>query len=63
MDNQPQPNKQKQIQIQVTETAKNPIYANAMQVRHTGDEFVLDFLKLFPPTATLNPELLLVPAI
>ena len=43
------------------ETAKDPIYANAMQVSHTQDEFILDFMKFFPPTATLNARVVVTP--
>ena len=43
------------------ETAKDPIYANAMQVSHTQDEFIMDFMKIFPPSATLNARIVITP--
>jgi hypothetical protein len=58
MGNQPE---QKQVQIQIMDTAKDPIYANAMQVSHTQDEFIMDFMKFFPPTATLNARIIITP--
>ena len=58
MENKQQP---KQMQVQIMDTAKNPIYANAMQITHTKDEFVLNFLKIFAPTATLNVRIITSP--
>ena len=49
------------MSIEVMPTAKDVIYTNAMQVSHTRDEFILDFLKLFPPTGTLNARVVTSP--
>jgi hypothetical protein len=49
------------MQIQVMPTAKDPIYSNGMQIRNTREEFVLDFMKLFPPTGTLNARIITSP--
>ncbi len=43
-----QPSGQQQIQIKVPDDVLKGIYANAMQVTHTQEEFVLDFLNLSP---------------
>ncbi len=32
-----------------------------MQILHTKEEFVLDFLNVFPPTGTLNSRVILSP--
>lgn len=32
-----------------------------MQILHTKEEFVLDFLNIFPPTGTLNSRIILSP--
>ncbi len=32
-----------------------------MQILHTKEEFVLDFLNIFPPTGTLNARIILSP--
>lgn len=37
-----------QIQIKVPDAVLSGTYANAMQVSHTQEEFVLDFLNLAP---------------
>jgi hypothetical protein len=33
-----------------------------MQVMHTQEEFVLDFLNMFPPTGTLNARIIVSPS-
>ena len=37
-----------QIQIRASDELIRGVYANAMQVVHTKEEFVLDFMNLFP---------------
>lgn len=32
-----------------------------MQILHTKEEFVLDFLNVFPPTGTLNSRIIVSP--
>lgn len=44
---QPNPN-QKQIQIKISDEVLKGAYANAMQVLHSQEEFVLDFMNLSP---------------
>ncbi|MEK7651888.1 MAG: DUF3467 domain-containing protein [Patescibacteria group bacterium] len=42
-------NKQdQQIQVKITDEILKGVYANTMQVSHTPDEFVLDFMNIFP---------------
>jgi hypothetical protein len=36
--------------------------ASMMQVLHTKEEFVLDFLNVFPPTGTLNARIIVSPS-
>jgi hypothetical protein len=36
-------------------------YANMMQVSHTGEEFVLDFMSAFPPAGELVSRLIVSP--
>lgn len=43
----PQQN-QKQMQIKISDDVLKGSYANAMQVAHSKEEFVLDFLNLSP---------------
>ena len=47
-NNQNQPKNQPQIQIKITDDVLRGVYANAMQVIHTPEEFVLDFMNLSP---------------
>ncbi len=46
--NEPQKNSQKQLQIKISDDVLKGVYANAMQVFHTKEEFVLDFMNLSP---------------
>ncbi len=39
---------QKQLQIKVSDDVLKGAYANAMQILHTKEEFVLDFMNLSP---------------
>ncbi len=41
-------NQEKQIQVKITDEVLKGVYANTMQVSHTNDEFVLDFMNIFP---------------
>jgi len=53
---------QNQIQIKATDEVLKGVYSNAMQVSHTKQEFVLDFMNMFPPTGTLNARVIVSPA-
>lgn len=56
------PEGQMQIQIKATDEVLKGVYSNAMQVLHTKQEFVLDFMNMFPPTGTLNARVIVSPA-
>ena len=56
-DQQPQ----QQIQIKADEATLKGAYANMANILHTKEEFVIDFLNIFPPTGTLNARLILSP--
>lgn len=45
-----QPNQpgQKQIQIKIEDPVLKGVYANAMAVSHSKEEFVLDFMNIYP---------------
>jgi len=49
------------IQIKATDEKLKGEYSNVMQILHTKEEFVLDFLNIFPPTGTLNSRVILSP--
>lgn len=56
--NKQQPN---QIQIKATDEKLKGEYSNVMQIIHTKEEFVMDFLNVFPPTGTLNSRIIVSP--
>lgn len=53
---------QRQIQIKASDEKLKGEYANMMQVMHTQEEFVIDFLNIFPPTGTLNARIIISPS-
>lgn len=50
-----------QVQIKATDDKLRGEYSNMMQILHTKDEFLLDFLNIFPPTGTLNSRIIVSP--
>ena len=52
---------QAQIKIKATDEKLKGDYSNMMQILHTKEEFVLDFLNIFPPTGTLNSRVIVSP--
>jgi len=51
----------KQMQVKVTDEVLKGVYANMVQVGHTPEEFILDFMNLFPPTGMLTSRVILSP--
>jgi hypothetical protein len=56
-----EPTQQRQVQIKADDKVLRGLYANAMQVHHTQEEFVLDFLNVLPPSATLGARVVVSP--
>ncbi len=50
--NQPNQAQSKQLQIKISDEMLKGVYANAMQVAHSQEEFMLDFLNLSPHLGT-----------
>ncbi len=52
------------ISIKVPEDVEKGVYANAMQVGHSRDEFVLDFINFIPHqnSGTVNARVVLTPS-
>jgi Protein of unknown function (DUF3467) len=50
-----------QMQIKAPDEILKGEYANAMQVMHTKEEFVMDFLSTFPPVANLVSRVIVSP--
>ena len=59
---QPNQNQQPQLQIKVDDKMLEGRYANGMQVQHTKEEFVLDFLNVYPPAGTLQARIIVSPS-
>ncbi len=53
---------QQQIQVKASDEILKGVYANMVQVGHTGEEFILDFMNIFPPTGILASRVVLSPA-
>ena len=51
-----------QIDIKATDEKLAGIYANMMQVSHNKEEFIFDFVSLFPPSGQLVSRVLVSPA-
>lgn len=58
MSQQPQG---QQIQIKADDAMLRGAYANTTNIFHTKEEFLLDFMNIFPPTGTLNARIILSP--
>jgi hypothetical protein len=51
-----------QVQIKASDEKLAGQYANMMQVSHTREEFVLDFVNVLPPSGQLVSRILVSPA-
>lgn len=56
-----QNNNQKQLQLKADDATLRGTYSNNMQAAHTKEEFVIDFMNMFPPVATLNARVIVSP--
>lgn len=50
-----------QMQIKITDEILRGVYANAMYVMTTPDEFVVDFVNTFPPNGVVNSRVIVSP--
>jgi hypothetical protein len=55
------PQKKKGVQIKVPEEVAKGAYANTMAVFHTREEFVIDFLNVFPHTGIATARIITCP--
>ncbi len=53
--------KRKGVQVKVPDEVARGAYANAMAVFHTREEFVIDFLNVFPPTGVATARIITSP--
>jgi hypothetical protein len=49
------------IQIKAKDEILEGKYANVIQIQHSKEEFVLDFMSIFPPIGNLNNRVILSP--
>ena len=52
---------QQKLEIKASDEVLKGEYANAVNIFHTGEAFVLDFMNIFPPTGTLNARIIVSP--
>ena len=53
--------KQQKLQVKMPEGVLPGVYANQMLVSHTREEFLLDFINLFPPEGVVNARVIVSP--
>ena len=51
----------KKIEIKIADNIPGGQYANAMQIRHNKDEFLLTFLNVTPPTGRVSAKIITSP--
>jgi hypothetical protein len=52
---------QQQMQIKIDDVVLKGVYANALQVGHTKEEYILDFMNLVPPQGIAVARVFLSP--
>ena len=60
--NQPSQGGQQQIQVKVSDEVLKGQYANMVQVAHGQEEFILDFMNVFPPQGIIASRIIISPA-
>jgi hypothetical protein len=53
---------QQQIQVKVTDEVLKGVYANMVQISHTPEEFIMDFMNIVPPTGIVTSRVFVSPA-
>ncbi len=51
----------RELPVKIPERNLGGVYANQMVVSHTGEEFLLDFVNLFPPEGVVNARVIVSP--
>ncbi len=52
---------QKGVQVIFPDSLKGGVYSNVMQVTHSKEEFVLDFLMVMPPAGSVTARVVISP--
>jgi hypothetical protein len=61
MDQNNPPAGGQQIQIKASDEDLKGLYSNVMQISHTQEEFILDFLNITPPVGVLASRVITSP--
>ena len=56
------PNKTNEIRVDFPKELLGGVYSNNMVVAHTGDEFIMDFLVMAPPSGTVTARVIVSPS-
>jgi len=51
----------KRLPVKISDEVLKGVYANSLMVMHARGEFVLDFLSVFPPQASVNARVIVKP--
>lgn len=52
---------QRKLPIKFTPQAVGGVYSNQMVISHTREEFLMDFINLFPPEGVVNARVIVSP--
>lgn len=55
------PDQLNQVNIKISDEVLSGEYSNTMQVMHTKEEFVMDFMNIFPPNGIVNARIITSP--
>ncbi|MCK4804160.1 MAG: DUF3467 domain-containing protein [Spirochaetes bacterium] len=55
------PNGKQEIKVKLQDQLIGGVYTNALQITHTKEEFILDFLMISPPTGVVNARIITSP--
>lgn len=50
------------MQLKITDEVLKGVYANMLQIGHTSEEFILDFMNIFPPAGVVASRIIISPA-
>lgn len=55
------PTKKRELPVKMPDNVLPGVYSNQMMVSHTREEFLMDFLNLFPPQGVVNARVIVSP--
>ena len=53
--------KKRELPVKMPEQILRGVYSNSMMVNHTREEFVIDYINLFPPEGVVNARVIVSP--